>query len=435
MRRLVLFVGAVLLARLGSARADSISVNFESPDYHTGSIDTQQGWGGQNPPGIPINGSIIQGVTNTGACSGTQSYHESSSVTENAFGDQVFSPSLVDSAGESGAIGGACSTTTTQGCAVDGDCPVSETCLVFAGGTRQSRFTATVHFRSVTTTSQDSHVVISPDRGDGARMSWIQVSDNVANPLACKGGDANGESCATLADCPNTTTNDSTAGCNSSVCMCAPDGRSGLSVSFYDYRTPAHPFTDCLDGAVNGVDGQGKCFVFAVLATNLSRTTCHEFDLTMEFYDGEANDVVRVSVDGGAPFTGTSWEDYFRNNQNPPFSAPPPVDSLLFRVAGTAEGNSSDGFLFDDVSYASGQCQAATRFVTTSGNDTFNDRHDNTQPCKTVQHAVDVACSGDTVQVGAGPFAEQVHIPKDLTVIGAGAGHGHPGTGDAAGGG
>ncbi len=193
-------------------------------------------------------------------------------------------------------------------------------------------------------------------------------------------------------------------------------------MSFFDYKQPANPFTDCLDGAVNGVDGQGKCFVFAVLATNLSRTTCHQFDLTMEFYDGQANDIVRVSVDGGAPFTGTSWEDFFRNNQNPPFSAPPPVDSLLFRVAGAAEGIAGEGFLFDDVSYASGQCQAATRFVTTGGNDTLNDCHDNTQPCKTVQHAVDVACSGDTVQVGAGSFAEQVHIPKDLTVIGAGAG-------------
>src|SRR5262249_5354110 len=56
------------------------------------------------------------------------------------------------------------------------------------------------------------------------------------------------------------------------------------------------------------------------------------------------------------------------------------------------------------------------------GDDTFNDCRDNSSPCRTVQHAVDVACSGDTVQVGAGSFAEQVHIPKDLTVVGAGTG-------------
>src|SRR5262249_40298024 len=38
------------------------------------------------------------------------------------------------------------------------------------------------------------------------------------------------------------------------------------------------------------------------------------------------------------------------------------------------------------------------------------------------QHAVDVACPLDTVQVGGGTFAEQVHIPKSLTLIGDGVG-------------
>ena len=57
--------------------------------------------------------------------------------------------------------------------------------------------------RSATAAAQDSHVVISPDRGDGARMSWVQVSDNVVDP---------------------------------------GDGRQGLSVSFYDYRATAVDF-------------------------------------------------------------------------------------------------------------------------------------------------------------------------------------------------
>lgn len=42
-------------------------------------------------------------------------------------------------------------------------------------------------------------------------------------------------------------------------------------------------------------------------------------------------------------------------------------------------------------------------------------------PCLTIQRTVDVACPGDTIQVGPGNYAEQISIAKDLTVIGAGA--------------
>src|SRR5262249_20596898 len=84
-----------------------------------------------------------------------------------------------------------------------------------------------------------------------------------------------------------------------------------------------------------------------------------------------------------------------------------------------------EGFLFDDVSYASTTAACSTRFVATAGNggdDTFNDCSVASAPCLTVQHAVDVACAGDTVQVGSGTFAEQVIIPKTLDVVGSGAG-------------
>src|SRR5205085_5458723 len=137
---------------------------------------------------------------------GAQSYRESSSLTSGTFGDQVYSPSLTDRAGEPGSIDGG-----------------------FAGGTLQPRFTATVWFKSTTAGAQDSHVVVSPDRGDGARMSWIQVSDNIVDP---------------------------------------GDGRSGLSVSFYDYRNPPDDF------------------IFDVVATGLSRTDWHRLDIEMEFYAG-----------------------------------------------------------------------------------------------------------------------------------------------------
>ena len=44
--------GVALLAGIGSAKADSISIGFEPPRT-VGSINGQNDWGGQNPPGTP----------------------------------------------------------------------------------------------------------------------------------------------------------------------------------------------------------------------------------------------------------------------------------------------------------------------------------------------------------------------------------------------
>ena len=326
---------AASLALAAPARADSLAIGFEPPAYALGSIDGQDGWGGSNPPGIAINPSIDQEVSAAAAHTGAQSFRMSSDYTSGAFGNQVFSPSLTDRAGE-----------------------VSSVANGLAGGTVQQRFTATIWFRSATAGAQDSHVVISPDRGDGARMSWVQVSDNVVDP---------------------------------------GDGRQGLSVSFYDYRASA-------------VD-----FVFQVVATNLDRTQWHRIDLSMDFFEGPANDIVQVSVDGGPVTVGTSWEDYFRDQEGNPTR---PVDSLLFRVAGGAEGNAGEGFFFDDVAYASSACASATRWVATTGDDTFNDCATAGSPCVTIQHAVDVACAGDTIEVAAGTYAESPRVNKSVTLHG-----------------
>jgi hypothetical protein len=74
---------------------------------------------------------------------------------------------------------------------------------------------------------------------------------------------------------------------------------------------------------------------------------------------------------------------------------------------------------------------AATFFVRPNGDDarcngqTNADLATNTAPdCafKTIQHAVDVALAGDTINVGAGTFTEQVSVAKSLTLTGVGAG-------------
>ena len=82
----------------------------------------------------------------------------SSAVTSGCFGDQTFSAPTVDEAGE---------TTATD----DGQ---------HAGGARHGFFEATWSFATAGNpfaAQEGQHVVASPDRGDGARMSWVEMQD------------------------------------------------------------------------------------------------------------------------------------------------------------------------------------------------------------------------------------------------------------------
>jgi hypothetical protein len=63
-----------------------------------------------------------------------------------------------------------------------------------------------------------------------------------------------------------------------------------------------------------------------------------------------------------------------------------------------------------------GACCSAPRFVATTGSDASNSCDDGGAPCATIQHANDVACSGDTVLVSPGTYSESPHVTKPLTV-------------------
>jgi parallel beta-helix repeat protein len=80
------------------------------------------------------------------------------------------------------------------------------------------------------------------------------------------------------------------------------------------------------------------------------------------------------------------------------------------------------GLLALSVGTAYAQC--GSRFVATTGRDAANDCLTQGQPCLTIQHAVDVdagvPCSGDTVNVAAGTYTEQVTIGTVLNLVGAG---------------
>jgi nitrous oxidase accessory protein NosD len=56
----------------------------------------------------------------------------------------------------------------------------------------------------------------------------------------------------------------------------------------------------------------------------------------------------------------------------------------------------------------------------TGGSDASNDCQTIGTPCATVQHAVDMACAGATINVAAGSYPEIVTIPRSVRVVGAG---------------
>lgn len=298
----VAFTTAVVF--IGLAYADSKAINFEAPAYTTGSINGQNGWGGQNPPGIPINPAIDQAIVTNGvgapASFGAQSWRLSNFYTSGSFGDMPFSPSLADEAGETAA---------------------QNTSGVFAmsGGNRKNHFEATFDVASADptgATDNDSYFSTSADRGDGARMTYIRVEDRP----------------------------------------------TGLDIFFDDYQDVA-PF-GTLANPANGC-GAGDDFTEVQIASGLSRTAKHTVKITVDFVDGPRNDVVKAYVDGTLVHTGTTWEDYFRwcteSGGGVPNDAAADqsrtVDSLLFRVGG-ADGfnhpaNFGKGFLIDNLSYVS----------------------------------------------------------------------------------
>jgi len=282
-------IGAVLAVFVLPAlmSADSLTITFEAPTYHLGSIDGQNGWAGT--AGGPINPAIDQAiVTNTYGYSsfGGQSWRMSNAYTDGAFGDWPFSPSLTNEAGE----------TTAQN-------------LGFSGGIRQNHFEVRWDFASTVRNAEQPGLQIStsPDRGDGARMSFIRMKDLPA----------------------------------------------GLSVEFAEYLdhppfgTPLNPAAGC------GLEDE---FLITTVASGLSRNRPHTVKLTMDFVDGPRNDVVKVYVDGTLRHTGTSWEDYFRWCELTGESRT--VDSMIFQArtsGGQAPLTLGKGFLIDNLTYFSSQ--------------------------------------------------------------------------------
>jgi Concanavalin A-like lectin/glucanases superfamily/Prealbumin-like fold domain len=240
-------------------------------DFFLGSVNGQSGWSATNPAYDQAIVSNVYGYDTFGC----QTLRVSDAVTSGSFGDWIFTPSNTNEAGETTAFSNGMS-----------------------GGTRQNHFEAQFDIASTVPGAEQPglHVSVSPDRGDGARMSYLRFEDQA----------------------------------------------DGIHV-FFDDVTNAGPV------------GTGSEFNETDIAT-LDRTIPHTAKFVMDLFDGASNDVVKIYIDGNLVTTGGSWENYYRFDpeQTPSGNQVPTVDSLIIQARGTAAaGTAGNGFVFDNFDMSS----------------------------------------------------------------------------------
>jgi hypothetical protein len=292
MKRLLLMLPFALFACDGSVTDPAVaktpgdpSLSITTPlgvftyfdDFNLGTIDGQQDWlsAGANNHGCAKYDAEVVANTFGYFLFGAKSLRISNAVTSGCFGDHTFSARTLTAAGEAGSLDGG---------------------FDLGGGARRNHFDAAWTFASTVKGARQPglSVVASPDRGDGARMSWVQMTDEA----------------------------------------------DGLAVNFYD---------------VQGLDPDDHIsanFKESFLVRGLNRAVPHTIAISMDFREGPGNDIVRVYVDGRLRHTGTSWEDYFRfDPEAAPFNhTPPMVNRVLFRTGGAAApGTAGNGFLIDNL--------------------------------------------------------------------------------------
>lgn len=229
--------------------------------FATGSVDAQNGWestGGYDQ-------AIVHNVYEYAEL-GCKSLRISNSVTSGNFGNQTFSYSTANEAGETESTNGGKS-----------------------GGTRVNHYEAVFSFATASDSYQpDMFLSVSPDRGDGSRMSYLSLTDTPA----------------------------------------------GVVVTFYDVQGTGSPAN----------------FVPTTLAT-LNHGEVYNLKFVIDFVDGPSNDIVKIYIDGALVHTGTTWENYYRyDTEANAEQTPRTVDSLIFRASGAPQAsNDGAGYLFDNV--------------------------------------------------------------------------------------
>lgn len=261
--------------------ADTLpTIDFESPAYTTGNINGQQGW--MKTGGYDVEVEAVSGYPNaSGFGFENQALRLSNAVTSGSFGDQTFSPGLTTPADES---------------------------------TATKYFEASFDIGSTQSTQQAGlFLSVSPDDGNGSRMSYVGFDDQA----------------------------------------------DGIHVIFYDVTNPGPLPT------VSSFDSTD--------VATIDRTNKHSIKFEIELVPGPSNDIVRLYVDGSLEITGTSWEDYYRYDpeQTGNGNVVPGISKLLFRAGGTAApATSGNGYLVDHVSLLSDvESQPNTGVITAPATD------------------------------------------------------------------
>jgi hypothetical protein len=266
--------GVAMVALPGAiALADSAFINFDS--YALGTINGQDGWTSTGAAGsgcAQYDHAVASSLGTTGF--GTQSLRISNAMTSGCFGDQTFAKPLLNSVGESISTAG-----------------------TYSAGTKQPHFEVEFDLASAVPSAVQPglHMSVSPDRGDGSRMSYLRFEDNA----------------------------------------------TGIDVFFDDVTSS--------NTANSDVFHEDK------IAT-LDRAVPHHIKLTLDVVDGPSNDIVNVFIDGVQKTAGTSWEDYYRYDSESSFEQTPRiVKTTLFRTSGdAAPATAGHGFLIDNLSQLSG---------------------------------------------------------------------------------
>ena len=247
---------------------NSGAIRFEnSQGYSTGSVNGVNGWSatGAYDYGVVANTFGYPSFND-------QAFRISDGITSGSFGDWAFATPNTNGAGEADSTAG-----------------------TFSKGTLQNHFEAQFDIASTTPCTQQEglHFSVSPDRGDGSRMSYLRFEDQA----------------------------------------------DGLHVFFDD---------------VSGTDNASISFDETDIAT-LSRSIPHKIKFVMDFVNGPSNDVVKVYIDGSLAHTGTSWENYYRyDNEASAEQSPRIVKTLIFQARGTAHpANMGKGFLVDNLTLGS----------------------------------------------------------------------------------
>jgi hypothetical protein len=253
MRKRLMFFAALGVASLGLlasvAAADTTGpITFESP-YTLGNINLQQSWSNTGLYDANVaNVSTFAAASAYGAY-GVQALQISNYKTSGSFGDQTFAPLLGHPAQQ---------------------------------GTSLTHFVATFSIGTTTTAQQSGLAIsVSPDNGQGARMSYLRFEDQ----------------------------------------------SDGVHVFFDDLRNT-------------------KAFKDRDIAT-LTRGFPHTIGFSLDLK--ATTDSAKITIDGKLAASGTTWESYYPLAGEPV----PNVATMLFRASGTASASQGQGFLIDNLTYAS----------------------------------------------------------------------------------